>query len=165
MNRVGFPYTDFQKIIDQVQKIRCIVLKGIYSHFSTSDESNNSFTKLQIKRFKEIRDYAHQVCNTDIIFHMANSGAIMQHPDSYFDLVRPGIMLYGQPPSPDFNLTWDLREVMALQSRLGLVKLTEKNEPVSATDGVIIQISKLILVSFRLVTQMVYRALIQIMVM
>jgi alanine racemase len=131
MNRVGFPYTDFQNIIDQVQKIPCIVLKGIYSHFSTSDESNTSFTEIQIERFNKIRDYAHQVGNTDIIFHMANSGAIMQHPDSYFDLVRPGIMLYGQPPSPDFNLTWDLREVMALQSRLGLVKLTEKNEPVS----------------------------------
>jgi alanine racemase len=131
MNRVGFPYADFQKIIDQIQKIPCIVLKGIYSHFSTSDESDRSYTELQIERFKKIRDYARRNSNTDIIFHMANSGAIMQHPDSYFDLVRPGIMLYGQPPSPDFKLTWDLREVMTLQSRLGLVKLTKENEPVS----------------------------------
>jgi alanine racemase len=131
MNRVGFPHSDFKKVIDQIQRIPCIILKGIYSHFSTSDESDFSFAKIQIERFKKIRDYAHTVCTGEVIFHMANSGAIMQHPDSYFDLVRPGIMLYGQPPSSDFDLSWDLREVMTLQSRLGLVKLTEKNEPVS----------------------------------
>jgi alanine racemase len=131
MNRVGFSYKDAPKIIDQISDLSRVVIKGIYSHFSTSDESDLSFAKTQIERFEQIRDYAKQDQQSEIIFHMANSGAIMQHPDSYFDLVRPGIMLYGQPPSPEFNLEWDLKEVMTLHSRLGLVKFIEKNEPVS----------------------------------
>ena len=131
MNRIGFPSNDHQEIIDQMLNIPGIVIKGIYSHFSTSDEQDKSYTEYQIEKFKEIEEYTRQATNHDILFHMSNSGAIMQHPESYFDMVRPGIMLYGQPPSPEFILTWDLREVMTLQSQLGLIKLTEKNEPVS----------------------------------
>jgi alanine racemase len=55
----------------------------------------------------------------------------MNLPDTYFDMVRPGIMLYGQPPSPDFDLKWNLKEVLSLRSKLGLIKYLKKNEPVS----------------------------------
>ncbi len=131
MNRVGFPFNEYQQVIDQIIEIRGISIKGIYSHLSTSDEADPSFTLYQIDNFRKIVDYTKSAVNEDILFHLANSGAIMQHPDSYLDMVRPGVMLYGQPPSPDFDMTWDLREVMTLKSQLGLIKLTNKNEPVS----------------------------------
>jgi alanine racemase len=62
---------------------------------------------------------------------MANSGAIMNLPESYLNLVRPGIMIYGYPPSPEFKTTWPLREVLSLHSRLGLIKFIKENEPIS----------------------------------
>jgi len=131
MNRVGFSHTDFRSVLDTILQIPHIQLSGVYSHFSTSDEEDNSFAILQISRFKKVEKYIRNIAGDEVIFHMANSGAIMNHPDSYFDMVRPGIMLYGQPPGPEFKLKWNLQEVMSLQSQLGLIKLTKKNEPVS----------------------------------
>lgn len=55
----------------------------------------------------------------------------MQMPEAYFDMVRPGIMLYGYSPDPEYEIGWKLKPVMSLHSRLGLIKLTPENEPVS----------------------------------
>jgi len=55
----------------------------------------------------------------------------MKYPQAYFDMVRPGIMLYGQLPSPDFKTDWQLKEVMSLRSRLTQIKLISKDEPIS----------------------------------
>lgn len=131
MNRAGFLINDLESVLKRIADSAVIELAGVYSHFSTSDEVDSSFALLQIERFKKVENLVRGQAENEIIFHMANSGAIMKHPDSYFDLVRPGIMLYGQPPSPDFALEWELREVMTLHSRLGLIKLIPENEPVS----------------------------------
>jgi alanine racemase len=131
MNRVGFPINELEDVIKNVKNNKRLDIKGIYSHLSTSDENDKSYTNLQIQRFDEIQKYVNNVMPEDIIFHLANSAAIMRFSDSYFDLVRPGIMLYGQSPSPDFTLNWDLKEVLSLRSRIGLIKRIKKNEPVS----------------------------------
>jgi len=54
MNRVGFSSNDHQIIIDQILNIPGIIIKGIYSHFSTSDEHDKSYAEYQIEKFKEI---------------------------------------------------------------------------------------------------------------
>ena len=131
MNRVGFNFEAFPEIFKKIYRNGLFEVKSIYSHFSTSDDEDQSYAKTQIKRFNDIRQCIQSKTDHEIIFHMANSGAIMKLPDSYFDMVRPGIMLYGQPPSPQFDLTWNLREVMSLKSKLVLVKKIKKNEPVS----------------------------------
>jgi alanine racemase len=104
---------------------------GVYSHLSSADEPDQSYTDIQILRFNEIKSYFQSKCSHEILFHLANSAAIMKFPHTYFDMVRPGIMLYGQPPSPNFDLNWDLKEVLSLRSKLGLIKYLKKNEPVS----------------------------------
>jgi len=131
MNRVGFSDNQAESIIEDIKNDKRFELRGIYSHLATADETDEDYTRLQIERFKEIRRYTQQVFEQDIIFHLANSAAIMKYPNSYFDMVRPGIMLYGQAPSPDFKLKWNLKEVLSLRSKLGLIKYVKKNEPVS----------------------------------
>jgi len=131
MNRVGFSENQVENIIKDIKNDELLDLRGIYSHLATADEADDSYTRLQIERFEEIRKYTQKVLGKDITFHLANSAAIMKYPDSYFDMVRPGIMLYGQSPSPDFKLSWNLKEVLSLRSKLGLIKYVKKNEPVS----------------------------------
>lgn len=131
MNRVGINFQNFAPALDKLLQCTHIQIKGVYSHFATSDDPDQSYALLQLGRFKKVAEHIQQVCSNPVLFHMANSAAIMTLPDSWLDMVRPGIMLYGQAPSPDFNLTWDLREVLTLKSALGLVKKTGKNEPVS----------------------------------
>lgn len=131
MNRVGFIYDRFTDDFTQILNNRAVEIKGVYSHLSTADEEVQEYFDLQLSRFNEIVNYVKSKVNDDIQYHLANSAAIIDFPQAYFDLVRPGIMLYGHPPSPQFKYNWNLKEVMTLCSKIGLIKFVKKNEPIS----------------------------------
>ena len=131
MNRIGINYENFTPALEKLLRCTHIHLQGVYSHFATADETDNSFARLQLSRFTKAAEQIRAKCPHQIMFHMANSAAIMTMPEAYLDMVRPGIMLYGQLPSPEFDLPWDLNEVLTFKSALGLVKSIKKNEPVS----------------------------------
>ncbi len=133
MSRIGF--TPDEKGADEVSRIASldnILLEGVFTHFATSDEANREFTKLQAKRFMEFRELLSFRGVTPEIFHCANSGAIMQHNEYSFDMVRPGIILYGLYPSEDVDKTvLDLMPVMELRSHIAFVKTIKKGDTVS----------------------------------
>jgi len=131
MHRVGFQMSEFENALKMVLNSNQFHLRGIYSHFSTSDDDDNSYANLQIQRFEGIKKTAMQHVQHEVLFHMANSGAIMKFPEAYFDMVRPGVMLYGGCPNPDFPLEWDLKQVMELRSKIGLIQSLNAGEPVS----------------------------------
>jgi len=131
MNRVGFLYNKFPDDLRQVLKNSSVEIKCVYSHLSTADEEDHSYFKKQIARFREIEDLVKSKVNNSVQFHLANSAAIINLPEAYFDIVRPGIMLYGQPPSPQFDHNWNLKEVLTLRSKIALIKYVKKNEPIS----------------------------------
>lgn len=131
MNRVGFHYDQFENVFNEILKNPNIEIKGVYSHLSTSDDRDQAYAHKQISRLSGIVNLVKSKCQHPVLAHLANSGAIMKLPEAHFDMVRPGIMLYGQPPSPDFDLDWDLKEVLSLRSKLGSIKHLKKNEPVS----------------------------------
>ncbi len=130
MNCVGFSHKIFFKCAEKIFDEPYFNVVGIYTHFSSADEEDLSFTMLQLERFNKIQKiikakYPH------ILFHTANSAAVMQAPQSHFDMVRPGTMLYGNPPDPDFKLSWDLREVMRFISKVSLIRELEEGAAVS----------------------------------
>ena len=131
MNRVGFKIEDFEKALKLVLDSNQLELKGIYSHFANSDAEDASFANLQIDRFNEIKKISEKYIQHDVLFHMANSGAIMNFPESHYDMVRPGVMLYGGLPNPQFKTNWDLKPVMQLRSKISLTKFLQKGESVS----------------------------------
>jgi alanine racemase len=63
--------------------------------------------------------------------HMANSGAIIAHPGSHFDMVRPGIMLYGYPPAYGMPESFPVHPVMGLVSRVAFLKTVESGTSIS----------------------------------
>src|SRR3712207_4405191 len=102
MGRIGF--LPNEESIDQVYKISKltnIVIEGLFSHFSTADEKDKNYTKLQLEMFNWF--YLElQKKNVNInMRHIANSAAIMELPETHFEGVRPGIILYGAYPSDD----------------------------------------------------------------
>ncbi len=131
MNRIGFPDDDFTGYFCELQELEFIHIEGVYSHFATSDEKDLTYAQRQINRFQSVVKKVQDISGRNFTFHMANSGAIMQLPDSYFDMVRPGIMLYGYAPDPEYNPGWNLEPVMSLHSQLGMIKLVRANEPIS----------------------------------
>ncbi len=130
MNCVGFSHKNFFKCADRIFDEPYFNVTGIYTHFSSADEEDLSYTMLQLERFSKIHKtvkakYPH------ILFHTANSAAVMQVPQSHYDMVRPGTMLYGNPPDPDFKGLWDLKEVMRFISKVSLIREIEKGAAVS----------------------------------
>ena len=131
MGRVGFfPDKDFD-LIRQIIGESVWDVVGIYSHLSSADEEDATYTLGQIDRFRQFKDKIEKTFTRKPIFHLANSAAIMKFPQAYFDYVRPGVMLYGNPPGPDFKLEWPLREVMEFKSKITLIKRLPEGQPVS----------------------------------
>lgn len=132
MGRVGFIFEKDRDLIFQIIEEKAWQVVGIYSHLSSADEEDTQFTLEQIKKFQTIKEQInHRFPDLKPIYHLANSAAIMRFKESYFDMVRPGVMLYGNPPSPDFDLKWPLKEVMAFKSKITLIKKLPANQPVS----------------------------------
>ena len=133
MSRIGF--TPDEKGADEVSKIASldnIFLEGVFTHFATSDEANKEFTKLQAKRFVEFKELLSLRGVTPEISHCANSGAIMQHNEFSFDMVRAGIILYGLYPSDEVDkAVLDLTPVMELHTHITFVKTIKKGDTVS----------------------------------
>ncbi len=131
MNRFGFPYETFRETVLSFFEESCLDVKGVYTHFSSADEEDTSYTLYQFDRFLHVKELILKTTGKTPLFHAANSAAIMKYPQTYLDMVRPGVMLYGNPPSPGFNLSWPLKEVMRFVSRITLIKELNPDEAVS----------------------------------
>lgn len=131
MNRLGVDYQDASKFIFKLSNNKQIIIDGIFTHFATSDETNSKYAKLQIKRFNELIKILKEKNIKTGLIHAANSGAILDFPEAYYDMVRPGISLYGYYPSLKTSESIKLYPVMSIVSKVGSVKFIEKNESVS----------------------------------
>lgn len=131
MGRLGVHFKKAVQFIEQISNNKNFILDGIYSHFATSDEKDRTFAKLQLKRFNVVLSELKMKNIKPNNAHIANSGAILTMPESYLDMVRPGISLYGYPPSPEITSTIELKPVMSLISEVASCRWYEKGESVS----------------------------------
>jgi alanine racemase len=132
MGRLGVDFKTAAAFIKELTKFEHIKIKGVFSHFASSDEKDKTFTKIQLNRFKEIKTFVTQSEEINSpIFHVANSAAILDVEDSYFDMVRPGIMMYGYYPSHDTSESLDLKPALSLKSKISFIKTVENNTSIS----------------------------------
>ena len=130
MSRLGINYRNASEEIKKLSKIKNVTIDGIYTHFATSDERDKTFTHLQLKRFNNIIDYLKKANINFGIIHTANSGAILDLPETYFDMVRPGIALYGYYPSLETSESIKLKPVMSIYSKISTIMQIEKGETI-----------------------------------
>ncbi|MBU1114970.1 MAG: alanine racemase [Bacteroidetes bacterium] len=131
MGRVGIPALKAADLIAELCKNKMIQIDGIYTHFATSDEKDKMFAQLQLLRFNNaIKLIKEKNINTGII-HSANSAAILDIPESYFDMVRVGISLYGYYPSSETSESIKLKPVMSLISEVATINNFPKGTPIS----------------------------------
>ncbi len=130
MGRVGVAWTEALPFLNWLAGERGLQIDGIYTHFATSDEKDKAFAELQLARFAEVLEGV-QAMGLRVLRHAANSGAILDLPGSYFDLVRPGVMMYGYYPSPHTSRSVPLRPAMTLKSRVLYVKNVERGTSIS----------------------------------
>jgi alanine racemase len=131
MGRLGFSFDDACKEIMEIANLRNINIQGIMSHFSEANNPDVSFSIEQIKRFKKIRERLFEEGLKIKNYHIANSAAILSLSDSYFDSVRPGIMLYGYTSLKRDNFKNLLRPVMSIVTNIISLRKFKKGTPIS----------------------------------
>ena len=106
-------------------------LRGLFSHLPVSDtEGGREFTEAQVALFADVLDAVTAARGRVEIAHLANSGGVLMHPDSWFDMVRPGIMVYGSLPDPTTPATVPLLPGLEWTTRVTFTK------PVAAGESV-----------------------------
>ena len=98
-----------------------IKLEGIYTHFATADD-DSLFMKQQLDAFNRIISRIREARIQVEHIHAANSAAVLNCPGSHFNLVRPGLMLYGLEPMPDSGIAEFLRPAMSWKTEVAQVK-------------------------------------------
>jgi alanine racemase len=94
MGRLGFLPEQTADVLIAMADYPHLRAEGIMSHFATADEPGSTRAKTQIELFSSIRSQFSE----SLITHMANSGGMIFYPESHFDMVRPGIAIYGYDP-------------------------------------------------------------------
>jgi alanine racemase len=132
MERIGVHYYSAETLLTASLKYdKYIDVEGIYSHFANADAKELSHAYLQLERFNEVLAFYEKHSLPIPIRHIANSGAILQIPESYFDLVRPGILLYGVYPSLKCQKTIPVKPALSIKSRVVYFKVVQPGHPVS----------------------------------
>ncbi len=132
MERLGVHDYEAEPFLLRAQACRHLEIEGIYSHFANSERADLSHARLQIERFLEVlRFYERRSLPPPPLRHMANSGAVLQLPESYFDMVRPGILFYGIYPGAETQRSVAVRPAMIWHSRVVHAKITLPERPVS----------------------------------
>jgi len=122
MGRVGLPYQQAPESIRASAYLKNVHIEGVYTHFATADCRDKTFAYEQLTRFKNIVESLRKDGGTQPLFHAANSGAILDLPEAYFNLVRPGIALYGHYPTTETSESLPLRQVMTLKTKVAQIR-------------------------------------------
>ncbi len=141
MGRLGIAPDQLPGLVEFIAGLKNIRIESIFTHFSSADHADPGFTLKQMKCFQASLD-ALKKAKFDIpLAHCANSAALLQFPESQYDLVRPGIALYGALPAPGLapvieSLTAKHREfslipVMQWKTRILTINSLPKGSPVS----------------------------------
>ncbi|MEU9862651.1 alanine racemase [Streptomyces sp. NPDC047971] len=127
LGRNGCQPADWPQLVGEAlraEKDGLVTITGLWSHLACADEPGHPSIASQLDVFRSMLDYAEKAGVEPEVRHLANSPATLTLPETHFDLVRPGIAMYGVSPSPEIGTPADfgLRPVMTLKASVALVK-------------------------------------------
>ena len=131
MERIGVHSYSAGPFIEAAVASQWCVLKGIYSHLACADDPGSVMTALQLERFLEACQHFDRLDAPMPLRHLANSGGVLHFPQTWLDMVRPGIALYGVLPDPSSQPTIALQPALALVSQVAYFKVVKAGHPVS----------------------------------
>jgi alanine racemase len=132
MGRLGLPWARAVELARAVDAAPEVELEGVWTHLARADEPGRAPTLAQLERFDRLLDALREDGIEPRWRHAANSAGVIAYPEAHYDLVRPGIALYGYPPGDAVAaLEQELRPVMRLQAPVTFVKRVAAGTPVS----------------------------------
>jgi alanine racemase len=132
MERVGAREYEAESLILRASAYKHIIVEGIYSHLANSELADRTYSNLQLERFQEALDLYHKhSLPVPPLRHICNSGGILNLPQAYFDMVRPGVMFYGVYPGEEVDRCIEVRPALTWRSHVAFSKRTLPGRPIS----------------------------------
>lgn len=121
MGRTGINPNRSEEFVNKVLEYKNIIIDGIYTHLSSAD-IDNEYTKKQLNSFKNAVEKIKDKVTTIRYIHSAASNAILNYKESHYNLVRPGMIMYGYESGENVYNKIDLKPVATLKSKIVLLK-------------------------------------------
>jgi Alr-MurF fusion protein len=134
MARLGLRAEDTDGIIAFCEALRALPglrAEGIFTHFATADSADQRYAHRQLDRFNSVLAALDAHGLRPPLVHAANSAALLRLPEAHFDMVRPGVAIYGLPPSDEVRLPEEFRPALAFKTQVAQVKWIPAGEGVS----------------------------------
>ena len=130
MGRLGVHPSVAMELLQQIDRSLHLELTGIYTHFADSATAEG-FTQEQLNAFTTLTAEYEHASMKKVCKHAANSGAILTEPNSWLDMVRPGILLYGYHPANNTPCRLDVKPVMQFEAKVIFVKTVSAGTTIS----------------------------------
>ena len=130
MGRTGIVLEQIQSFIEQVQKTKNIQIEGIYTHLSSPD-IDDKYTNEQLNIFEQAVDIIKKQTKDIKYIHILASNGIINYPKAQYNLVRPGMIMYGYKSAEDTLKNINLRPVATLKSKITFLKTVENGTSIS----------------------------------
>ncbi len=131
MARLGLAPCGALPFLCELHRLGGVEVAGLFTHFATADLADESFAREQLRRFLEVVAAATSADLRPPFVHAANSAATFHFPEAHFDMVRPGIAVYGLDPSPETPCPDGFRPALAFKTAVAQVKTLPPGAPVS----------------------------------
>jgi alanine racemase len=143
MNRLGFNMEEMEKLADSLLATSSFKVQSVFTHLAASEEAaQDEFTMDQFTRFEKAANILEKKTGYAFIRHIANSAAVIRHPQLQLDMVRLGIGLYGVDSADSHKL--NLQTVATLRSTIAQLKHLKAGDSVSYNRKGIVQKDSLI---------------------
>ena len=131
MGRIGFLPAEIDSWLPQTKRLKAVKVEGIFSHFSHAESVEGQYTRKQLEIFQNVVQRLRDEGVAPPLIHLANSAATITLPAAYFNMVRPGLMLYGIYPAPAMTARISLKPVLSWKTRILQVKTVPSNTSIS----------------------------------
>ena len=134
MGRLGIraeQVTEVLELLHEIIDLPGLELEGIFTHFAMADTHDQTHARMQLARFQNVLQVVEKEHIRPPLVHAANSAAILSLAEAHFDMVRPGVALYGLDPSPEVRLPVGFRPALSFKTQVAQVKVIPEGECIS----------------------------------
>lgn len=147
MSRLGVPVADLPAMAEVLREARHVVLEGLFTHLASADVIDAPDTNAQIVRFEDAIAAVVESGLSPVYYHMANSAALATRPETWKNMVRPGLSLYGYylpfasvvSGTPDVSYELPVKPVLTWKTRILQVREVGANQPLGYHGGYVTQ--------------------------
>ncbi|MFQ5613094.1 MAG: alanine racemase [Anaerolineae bacterium] len=130
MGRLGLQPDEVVPFLQAMAGYPGLVVEGLFTHFATADEADLALAREQLARFQTLLDELTRLGLRPPLVHAANTGGLLNLPQARFDMIRPGIALYGLDPSAETPLPEGFQPVLSFKTTVAQVKQLKPGSPV-----------------------------------